>query len=326
MASLRRLFERNTGFLRQLKLVYILNNLLNSDRLQHNRRLYKKYGLHKSIYAPLGAKDFQEQYADIPWLDQADAAEKLRHHDGLQQFSESTQQQILNFPHEGYMILRGFFDSDRVDALNAEIDTLIHSSKVGFNYTGRKIMDSYRYSPIADQQFFRDPELLRLLNFLMGKPVIPFQTINFIRGSEQRAHSDSIHMSTQPQGHLIAIWVALEPIDEDCGPLFYYPGSHRLPYLTTQDYPSGNTPLTIGAESNKRYEDKVESVLQEHDFERRYFTAQPGDLLIWHANLLHGGSAINREGATRRSMVAHYFCEDVICYHEMSQRPALLER
>jgi hypothetical protein len=23
-------------------------------------------------------------------------------------------------------------------------------------------------------------------------------------------------------------------------------------------------------------------------------------------------------------MVAHYFCEGVICYHEISQRPALL--
>ena len=51
----------------------------------------------------------------------------------------------------------------------------------------------------------------------------------------------------------------------------------------------------------------------------------PGDVLVWHANLLHGGGPILREGATRRSMVAHYFCEEVICYHEMTQRPALLE-
>jgi len=47
-------------------------------------------------------------------------------------------------------------------------------------------------------------------------------------------------------------------------------------------------------------------------------------VLIWHANLLHGGSPILRPGATRRSMVCHYFAEGVICYHEMSQRPALV--
>ena len=49
-----------------------------------------------------------------------------------------------------------------------------------------------------------------------------------------------------------------------------------------------------------------------------------GDVLVWHHNLLHGGSAIEREGATRRSMVAHYFGEGALCYHEITERPALI--
>jgi hypothetical protein len=33
---------------------------------------------------------------------------------------------------------------------------------------------------------------------------------------------------------------------------------------------------------------------------------------------------VKQEGSTRKSMVAHYFAEGVICYHEISQRPALV--
>ncbi|HHM20513.1 MAG TPA: phytanoyl-CoA dioxygenase, partial [Bacteroidetes bacterium] len=177
---------------------------------------------------------------------------------------------------------------------------------------------------LIDRHFFKNNRLLRLLDFLMGKKVVPFQTINFIEGSEQRAHSDSIHMMTHPPGYLIAAWIALEKVHQDNGPLFYYPGSHRLPYITTQDYDSGNTRFRLGSESNKRYEDKIAEVIEEAGLEKEYFFAEKGDVLVWHANLLHGGDPIRRPGATRKSMVAHYYCEDVICYHEISQRPALL--
>ena len=133
-------------------------------------------------------------------------------------------------------------------------------------------------------------------------------------------------MTTEPEGYLIAAWIALEDIGPDQGPLEFYPGSHRLPFISTKEYPSGNTHWTIGSESNKKYEKKMVEVVQEQKLQPKTFLAKKGDVLIWHANLIHGGQAIQRDGATRKSMVAHYFCEGVICYHEMSQRPALIEK
>jgi ectoine hydroxylase-related dioxygenase (phytanoyl-CoA dioxygenase family) len=99
-----------------------------------------------------------------------------------------------------------------------------------------------------------------------------------------------------------------------------------MPYVTTRDFPAGNTRWRIGSNSNARYEDHIEKLLEARGLEKKYFEANTGDVLIWHANLIHGGSAIQQSGATRKSMVAHYFCEEVICYHELSQRPALLNR
>ena len=324
---LQRIFQRYTGWLRGLKAAYLLNNLLQAPRLRHNRALYRQYGLRKSIFSPLGSADFATHPSpDIPWIDRPGAEATVENHPDFKTFSPEIQDQIRLFLREGYLILENFFPQERTDALAAEVAQAIASGKAGFNFTGRKIFNYYEHSALADQQFFRHPELLRLLSFLLGKPVLPFQTLNFTQGSEQRAHSDSIHMSTEPQGYLIATWIALEDCTPENGALFYYPGSHRLPYVMSPDYDNGNTFFTIGADNNKHYEDKIEALIQEKGLKPQHFYAKRGDVLVWHANLLHGGSPIRREGASRRSMVCHYYAEGVICYHEMTQRPALLPR
>jgi hypothetical protein len=324
MISLRDIFKKQTGFLRCLKVSYVINNLLNAGKLRHNKSLYEKHGLKKSIFSPVGSHDFHRHTGELPWLDRPGAAEALEQHPDFQNFDGETQEQLRRFVRDGFLILRGFYTAGEVDGLNGEVARLLHDRKTGFNYTGRKIMDAYRFSPLIERDFFKNPRLLALLDFIMGCKVVPFQTIHFLEGSEQRAHSDSIHMTTEPPGYLIASWTALEDCHEGNGPLFYYPGSHRLPYVTCQDYNSGNTTWQLGANSYRRYEDAIERVISENNFRKAYFFAKKGDVLLWHANLLHGGSPITQKGTTRKSMVAHYFCEGVVCYHEISQRPALL--
>jgi ectoine hydroxylase-related dioxygenase (phytanoyl-CoA dioxygenase family) len=53
------------------------------------------------------------------------------------------------------------------------------------------------------------------------------------------------------------------------------------------------------------------------------FMAKKGDVFVWHANLLHGGSPINNPALSRKSMVLHFYAKDVICYHEITERPAI---
>lgn len=324
---LQRLFERYRGFLRSLKVVYVLNNALNYRYLRSNRQHYQRLGVRKSVLAPIGSADFKKDIppADLPWLDQPDALRRLESHPEFNNLPAAWQDGARRFIREGYCILEGFYTPEETDALNAEVDRLLGSGQVGFNYTGRKIFNIHEKSALANERFFRNPALLRLLSFLLGKPALPFQSLSFVQGSEQRAHSDSIHMTTMPPGYLIATWTALEDCAEDSGPLFYYPGSHRLPYITTADYPSGNTRFTIGRYSNRHYEDYIEMLIHQHSLQKKLHLARRGDVLIWHANLLHGGSPIARPGATRRSIVCHYFAQGVFCYHEISQRPAIIK-
>lgn len=325
MSIIKKFVNRYTGFLRSFKWVYTINNLLNRDKLAHNKELYKQHGIERSIFGPIGHHQFESDSKDLPWLDHPDALDRLKSHPSFKELDSAIQHQLINFVENGYMILKGFYNEDEINLLDQEIQNLLQSNQADYNYSGRKIMDAFRLSDYVDKQFFRNPKLLELLEFTMGKKIVPFQTINFNEGSEQKAHSDSIHMTTEPPGYLIASWTAMEDISEESGPLFYYPGSHRLPFVSCQDYLSGNTKWTIGNESYKRYEDQIEAILDQQSFEKKFFLAEKGDVLLWHANLLHGGSPIKTPGKTRKSMVAHYFCEGVICYHEISQRPALLE-
>jgi len=159
---------------------------------------------------------------------------------------------------------------------------------------------------------------------LLNKNVVPFQTINFIEGSGQKAHSDSIHMTTYPLGYLIAAWIALEDVTLENGPLFYYPGSHKLPFLLNGDYNSASSMLALGNKTYGDYEDALQAVIEKGDFAKKYFLAKKGDVLIWHANLVHGGAPIIDKASTRKSMVIHYYADDVIKYHEITERPSLL--
>ena len=139
----------------------------------------------------------------------------------------------MQFSENGYCILPGLF-ADHTRVINAEIDSLLQRGLVKFGYGG-KIMFAIHHSKLL-RQLSSSRELMELLDTLIGGKAVLFQSINFINGSEQDTHSDSIHMTTFPEGGLLGVWIALEDIGTDNGPLHYYPGSHKLPYYMNADY------------------------------------------------------------------------------------------
>jgi hypothetical protein len=315
------LYKSFLEMLRSLKITYIISNLINYQKLKNNTALYQAYGLRKSVISPISFKDFKNLKTDIqPWLDQASLNEIAGNQPEFQSFPKDIKEALINWSEDGYAILPGYFKKE-ADDVNQNIEELLKSGKIKFKY-GNKIMFALHQSDLI-KSMGNDPLITKILSFLLGKEVSLFQSINFIKGSEQRAHSDSIHMSTHPQGFLIAIWVALEDIKEDQGALFYYPGSHKLPYLSNEDYDYGGNYFMLGRHANKRYEAKIEEIISNSNLQKKVFEAKKGDVLIWHANLIHGGSSVNKVNSTRKSMVFHYYTKEVICYHEITQRPSI---
>ncbi len=308
--------------LKKYKPGHWLYNLLHYKRLLHNKQAFQEYNIHKPLFASISSKDFPDKKSRA-WLDTGNAKELAPQHPEFSTFPAKIQEQILNWSDNGFMLLPGFFDDGTVSNINVEIDEIVtrhliaptHDNKLPFANKISHVIKNVTYTP----------QLISVLHFLLGKQVVPFQTLNFIKGSNQRAHSDSIHMTTYPLGYLIAVWIALEDTNENNGPLFYYPGSHKLPYLLNNDFNETSTYLTLGRNNYTDYEDIVEEIIEKKDLKKKIFLAKKGDVFIWHANLIHGGLPIKDHSLTRKSMVIHYYAKDVIKYHEITERPSLLE-
>ncbi|MFT3705774.1 MAG: phytanoyl-CoA dioxygenase family protein [Agriterribacter sp.] len=307
-------------FIKRIKAIYILYNLFQKKKLQHNAAIYKKIGLKKQYFSSISSKDFKN--LDVAPLYNNQHIPTVSTTALFKELDESSQKSISNFNREGYAIIKQYLSTESVDAINSEIEKLLEEKKVGFK-NGNKIMFAIHVSNLL-KSIGEDKKLLELLSSLINHEVKLFQSINFVMGSEQHTHSDSIHMTTYPLGGLLGVWIALEDIDEDNGPLHYYPGSHTLPYYLNSDYDNEGNWFLLGSKYYTQYEKMLEEKIQEKKIQKKIFTAKKGDLLIWHANLLHGGEPHSNKNKTRRSMVYHYFAADHICYHEITQRPALI--
>jgi hypothetical protein len=143
-------------------------------------------------------------------------------------------------------------------------------------------------------------------------------------GTQQHYHSDSIHFSCVPERFMVGVWVALEDIDSDNGPLIYYPGSHSLPIYTNEHL--GAIPGTQGPNPTSHYPTYIktwEALVEGLDLKPIEFHAKKGQALIWAANLLHGGAAQKDRNRTRHSQVTHYYFDNCCYYTPLTSVPFL---
>ena len=224
---------------------------------------------------------------------------------------------------QGYLVLEDFFEPRLLDAIVAEYGRLFerparfdvpdHVQKL-LTQDVNRIQDAWWVSKPV-KRLAADDRILALLELLYGRKAIPFQTLNFVKGTEQATHSDAIHFSSLPARYMCGVWVALEDITERNGPLNYYPGSHRVPELRLEEFGVWAPDNEVGVGPHyARYEDYVRAVITSKRLEQKRLTCRKGTALIWASNLLHGGCPILQPGTTRLSQVTHYYFERCLYY------------
>jgi ectoine hydroxylase-related dioxygenase (phytanoyl-CoA dioxygenase family) len=165
------------------------------------------------------------------------------------------------------------------------------------------------------------PRILALLKTAYGREPFPFQTLNFERGSEQALHSDTIHFNSDPPGLMCGVWIALEDVDPQAGPVIYKPGSHHLPVLTMRDVGVNGRPGL--ADYERLYEPRFAARMEAAELPTQPVLIRKGQAFAWAANLAHGGAAIVSPTLTRRSLVVHYYFKDALYYTpRLSDEPA----
>ena len=233
----------------------------------------------------------QTPYLGGPWFLRPDFEQQLERR-GL---TPELEAQVRAFAERGFVVLDdlGYGDFDAfADGLLAEIEPLHEGGKYN------RIMDAWTASP-AVRDLATNQQVIEFLEILYGRKPIPFQTLNFRRGSQQPTHSDAYHFHCYPKHFMCGVWVALEDTDDQNGPVHYYPGSHRLP-----DYEH----LCPGNESELHA--FVEELIPSYGLKKELAYLKRGQALIWAANLLHGGEPVVDPQRTRLSQVTHCYFEN----------------
>jgi hypothetical protein len=174
-----------------------------------------------------------------------------------------------------------------------------------------RLQDGWRKEP-SIKALALEPILFDLLHHLYGREPFAFQTLNFAVGSEQPFHSDAVHFHSYPFGFMCGVWIALQDVKPESGPLHYFPGSHRLPYLSAQSL--GLDPSEVAAEPHPQrfFQEHWQQAIRTAKLEKQLFLPRRGEVLIWHANLLHGGEPVRERTSRRWSQVVHYFFADCL--------------
>ncbi len=220
-----------------------------------------------------------------------------------------SQSQVDQFHADGFMLFDPLIPESVIDRAVADIvnrpeikDDLHHGSRVFNGWTTSR----------AIREIALCGRVHRLLRQLYGREPLPFQTLNFPIGTEQKVHSDTIHFQSDPPSYMCGVWMALEDIDRENGPLIYYPGSHKLPLVTTEHFAP-----SPGFEHYPVYEKVIEKLVKDRELMPHYAVLKKGLCFVWSANLLHGGSVHRDKGRTRHSQVTHFFFEGCQHYRPM---------
>lgn len=250
----------------------------------------------------------QDQFLEnMPWVESPFFDELLE----KSHYKEEIKKQIRFFSENGYLVIHP--EIENFDDISKDIIQSLDDQqrKLGF-----RVQDAWRYQQNV-KRLACHPKILEWLKVLYQREPIPFQTLNFCKGTEQATHSDLIHFSCVPGRFMAGVWFALENVDKNNGALHYFPGSHRLPVFDLQDIGMSKSTLKNRDRQYKVYENFVKKLLEKSKFKKETVEIKKGSCLIWSANLFHGGDPIVDKTRTRHTQVTHYYFDQCRYYNPL---------
>ncbi len=271
----------------------------------------------------------------LPWLDQQ-SPDIDGYIKNLKNPSAGLREQLAHWSQFGFIRMPGLIDPQLIDAYLDDVNAVVaHPERTRM----RMMIEGYGERPACDfpreafdQHHLRfmdlsqagkamslHPGIVEFLGHVFGDKVVAMQSLTFQHSTEQSTHQDFAYVQAQIPSHLAATWIAMEDVHPDAGPLFYYPGSHRIKKF---DWGNG---LFLTPESRMHEGDFarfLEQQCAESGLQREVFYPKKGDVFFWHAALAHGGSPVVNPALTRKSYVTHYSSKTA--YPRDRRAPAML--
>ena len=306
-----------------------------TDLLDHYTRIGRFRGYLPNRFAPRpdDAAGLASRFGGL-WPDQANALDLIEGRLEIGRISHAQAELLRCWTRDGYVILRQALAPEIVERAATELNRaydgqieglLFECVKLGgyapvpwdpaVRQQPAKALDLHWLSEPMRELIFAAP-IREFLELIFERRAMASQSLTFLHGSTQGYHQDTLYVPFSLPRQFVASWVALEDVTAGGGELTYFPGSHRLPdhlyagrFKTLWD---AERMLRNNAlrEEMSGYSDRLSQRSQLAGLTAQTFLAKKGDVLLWHADLAHGGMPIS-VNTTRASVVTHYCPREV---------------
>jgi hypothetical protein len=262
------------------------------------------------------------------WVDQSDFALQLKRRARLGEVRSHMVPLLRAFEQRGLVVLERAASERELIQFESAISTAFregHAQLIsqkpgdstpqpvtaGMNRKGIRIVDSYAALPQA-LDLLSSPPLVKFLQALFAQRPKLFQSLSFDTGSEQGFHQDTAYVVVDRPLEMVGCWIALEDVLPGSGELQYIVGSHRLPDFDFGGNEKHWSPEASEPDSHRRWCRWLVEESHQRGFKKESFLARRGDILVWHADLAHGGAPITRPELSRKSLVGHFCPENAV--------------
>tara|TARA_B100000902_G_scaffold345055_1_gene350831 strand:+ start:1657 stop:2418 length:762 start_codon:yes stop_codon:yes gene_type:complete len=209
-------------------------------------------------------------------------------------------EQILDYQNEGLVKSATCLSKDKINQMNQALDNYLFNHKKENNEFVSGLYE-------RDNEFLKFglyPEIINEVKQLIGEDIILWGSSLFCKaektGNETPWHQDGEYWPIKPLKSL-TVWIAIDEVTNENGPLQYIPGSHLDKKLVEhQTLNKKNITLNQTLKNIDSIRDKAKTV-----------TLNPGMFSIHDVYLFHGSKANNsgkrRAGLTYRYMPANCF-------------------
>lgn len=217
-----------------------------------------------------------------------------------------TEEQMKQFETEGYVIVRGVWSKEEVEEIQAEFEKISHSAIPGYfepvldgeqedplrRYP--RVMHPHRFNDLS-KQYMLHPVVLDIMHDLYGEEALAAQSMFYYKppGSRGQAlHQDNFYLKVEP-GNCIAAWAAIDRCDEENGCMLLVPKTNTYEIVCPEES-DANESFTTHYVKPPKEEKPIAAIME------------PGDILFFNGNLIHGSYRNKTKDRFRRAFISHY--------------------
>jgi len=226
----------------------------------------------------------------------------------IESAAKITGAQLEQFDKDGFLVMPGLLSRNDVRELADAHNALYERRNVPGCFMADpndpeplkrypRMMHPHRVSDVA-MRYMLHPTLEPVLAALLDERPIAAQSMFYWKPPTARGqalHQDNFYLKAYP-GTCLAAWVPVDRADRDSGGLFVVPGSHKMDLFC----PEEADPTVSFTKEFVPVPDGLAQVPVD---------LEPGDVLFFGGNVIHGSESNRTSDRFRRSFICHYIGE-----------------